>query len=71
MPVYVFKCEICGVVIEKRFPVNDDLSGLKCPNNHTQLHRVYSSPCVIFKGPGFYVNDSRSKTPKIKHDRHT
>jgi putative FmdB family regulatory protein len=66
MPVYVYKCEVCGVVFEKRCHVNENLSGLVCPNNHTQLQRVYTSPNIIFKGPGFYVTDSRSKTSKSK-----
>ena len=71
MPVYVFKCAVCGAVFEKRCQVNDDLSELVCPNNHTKIHRVYSSPYVIFKGPGFYVNDSRSKTPKVQPGQHS
>ncbi len=71
MPVYVFKCDVCEVVFEKRCHVNDDLSGLVCPNYHTKIHRVYSPPHVIFIGPGFYINDSRSKTPKVQHDQYT
>ena len=50
MPVYVFKCAVCGAVFEKRCQVNDDLSGFVCPNNHNNIRRVYSSPYVIFKG---------------------
>ena len=71
MPVYVFKCAVCGAVFEKRCQVNDDLSGFTCPNNHNNIRRVYSSPYVIFKGSGFYVNDSRSKTPKVQHGQHS
>jgi predicted nucleic acid-binding Zn ribbon protein len=47
--------------------MNDDLSMLVCPNKHAKLRRLYSSPVVIFKGSGFYVNDHRSKTTKIEH----
>jgi putative FmdB family regulatory protein len=71
MPVYTFKCEICGAVFEERCHMNHDMSGLMCPNNHAKIHQVYSSPYVIYKGPGFYVNDCRSKTPKVQHDRNT
>jgi len=71
MPVYVFKCEVCGAIFEKRCHMNENLSEFVCPKNHTQVHRMYSPPHIIFKGPGFYVNDSRSKTSKGKHEQNS
>jgi len=68
MPIYIFKCEVCKTVFEKKCSANEDLSRVVCPKNHTQIHRVYSAPNIIFKGPGFYINDSRSKNAKGKHE---
>lgn len=70
MPVYIFKCDVCGTIFEKRYHVNEDRSGIVCPKHHIQNHRVYSSPNIIFKGPGFYINDSRPKNSKVKHEQH-
>ena len=57
MPLYKFKCDICGTVFEKPFHMEDDKSGLMCPNGHKQVHRVYAAPNIVFKGSGFYVTD--------------
>jgi putative FmdB family regulatory protein len=64
MPVYVYKCEQCGQVFEKQASIKASLNGVTCPSGHTQIHRVYTAPTIIFKGNGFYVNDSRSHTSK-------
>ena len=65
MPVYKFKCDNCGTVVEKRFHMGDDMSGVVCPECHSnRVHRVFTVHYVEFKGNGFYVNDNRSKTDK-------
>jgi putative FmdB family regulatory protein len=64
MPVYEFQCEICGEVFEKVSSINGSLPEVTCPQGHSQVHRVYSAPTIIFRGSGFYVNDSRSKASK-------
>ena len=77
MPVYTFKCDVCGTTFDRTCHSNDDLSEIICPNGHTQVHRVYSAPAIIFKGSGFYVNDSRKSQPDenfvkphdMEHDR--
>jgi putative FmdB family regulatory protein len=61
MPIYKFKCDICGVVFEKPLHMEDDKSGLMCPNGHKQVYQVYTAPHIVFKGPGFYINDSQPK----------
>lgn len=77
MPVYTFKCDVCGKTFDKTCHSYDDLSEIICPNGHTQVHRIYSAPAIIFKGSGFYVNDSRKSQPDenfvkshdMEHDR--
>jgi putative FmdB family regulatory protein len=64
MPVYEFQCEICGEVFEILGSINGSRSEVTCPRGHSQVHRLYSAPTIIFKGSGFYVNDSRSKASK-------
>jgi putative FmdB family regulatory protein len=61
MATYLFKCYICGRVFEKRIPINDEKAHVTCPNGHQQVRRVYTPPHIIFKGSGFYINDSKSK----------
>lgn len=63
MPVYKFKCDNCDSVFEECFHMADDMSGVVCPECHSDLvHRLFTVPYLEFKGKGFYVNDKRSKT---------
>lgn len=66
MPVYTFKCEICGTTFDRTCHSYDNLSEVTCPNEHTQVHRVYYAPTIIFKGSGFYINDNRKRQQKRK-----
>lgn len=62
MQTYKFRCTDCGAVFEKCLHFNDDRAGISCPKcKSLKLQRIYSAPAVVFKGQGFYVNDSRSK----------
>jgi putative FmdB family regulatory protein len=62
MPIYQFNCDICGTVFEKRLHMTDDKSSVVCPYGHTKVHQIHATPHIIFKGPGFYVTDSRAKS---------
>jgi putative FmdB family regulatory protein len=58
MPIYEYECLTCGTTFEKRqsyyeAPIAD------CPNGHAETRRLLSTPAIVFKGSGFYVNDSR------------
>ena len=61
MPVYSFKCDTCGRIFDKSCRFDADLSGITCPQCHGHTHKLFTPPTVIFKGSGFYINDSRSK----------
>jgi putative FmdB family regulatory protein len=63
MPIYIFECTTCGVQFERAQHMTDQtLPG--CPNGHQTVHRVFTSPAVIFKGAGFYSTDHRQ--PEIQ-----
>ena len=67
MPVYTYHCENCEHQFDKRQSFNE--TALKaCPvcRKH-RLRKVYSPAGVVFKGSGFYINDSRkSSSSKVK-----
>ena len=72
MPIYEYECLTCGTTFEKRQSFSE-VAKADCPNGHSETRRLISSPAIVFKGSGFYVNDSRSKqnlatTGKTKDD---
>ena len=61
MPTYQYACTVC----EHRFEAVQsfsDASLTECPECGQRLRKLYSSVGVVFKGSGFYRNDSRSST---------
>src|ERR1051326_6890865 len=60
MPVYTYECEECGARFDARQSFNDTPLTV-CPTCEGKIHRVIQPVGVVFKGSGFYVNDSRSK----------
>ena len=69
MPVYTFNCDVCGTTFDRTYHAYDDLSEVNCPNGHTQVHRVYSAPTIIYKGSGFYVNDNRKSQSRQNFEK--
>ena len=67
MPIYEYQCDSCGVHFERRQSFSDN-STPSCPNGHAAVHRIYSVPGVVFKGSGWYVNDSRKSGVKSNSD---
>ena len=60
MPLYAYRCDNCGVQIERRQGFNDPTLK-KCPEcGENELRKLYSPVGILFKGPGFYVTDNRS-----------
>lgn len=66
MPLYTYKCNNCVIVLEARQKFSDDPL-TDCPNcEGGDLRRVINQVGVVFKGSGFYVNDTKSKNPAAK-----
>jgi len=58
MPVYEYKCSTCGhrFEVKTRFYEQPQVS---CPCCRGEARRIYNPVPIIFKGPGFYITDSR------------
>jgi putative FmdB family regulatory protein len=59
MPIYEYECLTCGVIFDKRQSFNDEPKA-NCPNGHAETRRLLAAPAIVFKGSGFYINDSKS-----------
>ncbi|HET6988813.1 MAG TPA: FmdB family zinc ribbon protein [Kribbella sp.] len=59
MPTYQYQCSDCGEALEVRQSFTDDALTV-CPNCQGTLRKVFNAVGVVFKGSGFYRNDSRS-----------
>ncbi|WP_406183224.1 FmdB family zinc ribbon protein [Streptomyces sp. NBC_01006] len=58
MPTYQYQCTECGEGLEAVQKFTDDAL-TECPNCHGRLKKVFSAVGIVFKGSGFYRNDSR------------
>lgn len=60
MPTYQYACtsDQCGLRFE-RVQAFTDPSVSECPDCSERVRKVYGSVGVVFKGSGFYRNDSR------------
>ncbi|MGI5450203.1 FmdB family zinc ribbon protein [Streptomyces sp. CA-243310] len=69
MPTYQYQCTECGEGLEAVQKFTDDALTV-CPNCDGRLKKVFSAVGIVFKGSGFYRNDSRgsssSSTPASK-----
>ncbi len=60
MPLYEYQCKDCGVRFERTQSFHE------CPECEGEVHRVIGATGIIFKGSGFYINDSRKSSDKVK-----
>ena len=76
MPRYDYRCQKCGHGFELKQSFDSEPIA-ECPNCAGESRRVIYSVPVMFKGPGFYVNDygrgngakpSSSESEKAKAD---
>lgn len=60
MPTYSYQCDTCGHAFDvvQRF-ADDALT--ECPRCGATIRRVIQPVGVVFKGSGWYINDSRPK----------
>ena len=59
MPTYQYACTECGHAFEQVQSFSD-ASLTVCPQCEGKLRKVFNAVGVVFKGSGFYRNDSRS-----------
>jgi putative FmdB family regulatory protein len=68
MPTYEYECQHCHERVEavQKFT---DAALTVCPHCGGELRKVFSAVGIVFKGSGFYKNDSRgSKSDSSKSD---
>ncbi|MFF9626148.1 FmdB family zinc ribbon protein [Streptomyces griseosporeus] len=58
MPTYQYQCTECGEGLEAVQKFTDDAL-TECPSCGGRLKKVFSAVGIVFKGSGFYRNDSR------------
>lgn len=60
MPTYQYSCTDCGHFFEQFQGFSED-SLTVCPECEGRLRKVFNAVGVVFKGSGFYRNDSRGQ----------
>ncbi|MFJ5560892.1 FmdB family zinc ribbon protein [Streptomyces sp. NPDC093250] len=61
MPTYQYQCTECGEGLEAVQKFTDDAL-TDCPTCQGRLKKVFSAVGIVFKGSGFYRNDSRGSS---------
>ncbi|MFI5663368.1 FmdB family zinc ribbon protein [Streptomyces sp. NPDC051684] len=61
MPTYQYQCTECGEGLEAVQKFTDE-SLTVCPACQGRLKKVFSAVGIVFKGSGFYRNDSRGSS---------
>jgi putative FmdB family regulatory protein len=61
MPTYEYVCQSCGARFEAWQKITDDPIDV-CPTCGEHVRRIIFPVGLVFKGSGFYVNDTRSHT---------
>ena len=62
MPTYVYECSACDKVFEVEQRITEDaLTDCECGSKGS-IKRIIQPTAIMFKGSGFYVNDSQKST---------
>ncbi len=59
MPLYDYRCKSCQETTEVRHGFGETFAG-PCPACGGEVARVFNAAGIVFKGSGFYINDSRA-----------
>lgn len=57
MPIYEYKCDVCGFQFEQRRHFDESAMSI-CPRCQGRTSRILHSVPIIYKGSGFYTTDS-------------
>ena len=68
MPTYQYACTECGENLEAVQKFSDDPLTV-CPACGGKLRKVFSAVGIVFKGSGFYRNDSRVSSSNGAKDK--
>lgn len=59
MPTYAYRCRDCGHQFDI-FQKFSEVSLTVCPSCEGSIRRVIQPTGIVFKGTGFYINDSKN-----------
>jgi putative FmdB family regulatory protein len=65
MPTYEYLCQSCGARFEAWQKMSDDPIDT-CPTCGNHVRRIIFPVGLVFKGSGFYINDTRSAASSAK-----
>ena len=66
MPTYEYECTKCNHAFEEEAPITAP-ARQRCPRCRGKVQRLISGGTgIVFRGSGFYVNDSRRKPAPAK-----
>ncbi len=68
MPTYQYACTECDHAFEQFQSFTDDAL-TECPRCGGRLRKLFNAVGVVFKGSGFYRNDSRTSEQPAKSDK--
>ena len=68
MPVYEYQCKECGSRFERVQSFHDNPVKI-CPECKGNVQRLIQPARIIFKGSGFYVNDSRGSRKNLTNGK--
>ena len=68
MPTYQYACTACGERLEAVQKFTDDPLTV-CPACEGKLRKLFSPVGIVFKGSGFYRNDSRVSAANGSKDK--
>lgn len=63
MPIYEYVCDSCDDNFEIEQRMSDEAL-TECTRCKGKIRRVFNSSPIIFKGSGFYINDSKKSSSK-------
>ena len=69
MPTYEYLCQSCGARFEAWQKMTDDPIDT-CPTCGQPVRRIIFPVGLVFKGSGFYINDTRSATSTAQPPDH-
>ena len=67
LPIYEYQCTGCGAVRDIKHGFKETTAET-CAVCGSSLQRLFKPAGIVFKGSGFYVNDSRKPASEAKAD---
>ncbi|MBM9432482.1 FmdB family transcriptional regulator [Flaviflexus sp. JY899] len=64
MPTYSYRCKACGNEFDIQQSFSDDALTV-CESCGGELRKLFNSVGIVFKGSGFYRNDSRGSSSSL------